>query len=207
MKILFLVIHTKKQEDRYETILNTWGRDVDFLFYSDHEDLKKNIIKVSDNNTYSSGQEKQINIINNLPEDKLNYDWYVFVDNDSFINTFKIKDFIKTLNTNNVYGELCNCWPVNKNLYYALGGAGIFISNENLKKIKGHLTHNPVIWGDVSLGINLDRLGIKMVNSELLHSQLPKHYEIKDNEVKNHISFHYVLDYESMNNLYNLCNG
>ena len=160
-----------------------------------------NIIKVSNNSTYYSGEEKQINIINNFPKNKLNYDWYVFVDNDSFVNTKKIYEIIENFIPDHVYGSTCNCWPGDKNLHYCLGGAGIFISNLVLKRIIGKLTHNPVPWGDLSLGINLKRLNINMINDDRLHSQPPSFYKINDEDIKNNATFHYIYTFDEMEKL------
>jgi len=185
--------------------METWGKNVDVLFYSDHEELP-NIIKVSNNSDYSSGEDKQINIINNFPDDKMNYDWFVFVDNDSFVNTKKILSEIEGFDKNVVHGQVCNCWSNDVNLFYCLGGAGIFVSKEILIKLKGNLTHNPVIWGDVSLGINLRNLNIQVINNTLCHSQPASYYNILENEIKNNLTFHYIKEKNVMEHLMFLCN-
>ena len=43
-KILYLLLHTQKHGDRYNNCVNTWLQGQDYLFYSDHEELEKNII-------------------------------------------------------------------------------------------------------------------------------------------------------------------
>lgn len=204
MRILYLVIHTQKQPDRYQSIMETWGKNVDILFYSDHEELP-NIIKVSNNSDYNSGEEKQINIINNFPYDKMNYDWFVFVDNDSFVNTKKVLTEIESFDKNYVHGDVCNCWSNDFSLPYCLGGAGIFVSREILLKLKGNLTHNPVMWGDVSLGINLRNLNIPVISNSLCHSQPPSLYNIPENEIKNHLTFHYIKEQNVMKHFTFLC--
>jgi hypothetical protein len=203
MKILYLVIHTEKQKERHYNIMQTWGKDVDVIFYSDFES-ESNVIKVTDKNDYNSGEDKQINIINEFPSDKLNYDWYFFVDNDSFVNTNKLFDFIHHANENKVYGEVMNTWAVDLSLYYCLGGAGILMSRKILLELIGKLKYNNVGWGDVSLGINLRKLSISVENSNLFHSQLPEFYKIDEKEIKNFITFHYVKTFDHMNRLYSL---
>jgi hypothetical protein len=54
MKILYVIMHTQNQNERYDNVMNTWGRDVDCIFYSDHEDLNKNIIISSNDTSYKS---------------------------------------------------------------------------------------------------------------------------------------------------------
>lgn len=204
MRILYLVIHTQKQQERYDNIMQTWGIDVDVLFYSDHE-MSPNIIKVSELTDYSSGEDKQINIINNFPENKLNYDWYVFVDNDSFINTDKVSSEIYNFDENFVHGQVSNTYHQDPSLFYCLGGAGIFVSNKILNLMKGRLNHNNVVWGDVSLGMNMKKLNIKLKDNNLCHSQLPGHYNIQNDEIKNNLTFHYVKDLQTLQLYSNLC--
>ena len=62
MKILYVIMHTQNQNERYDNVMNTWGGDVDCIFYSDHEDFDKNIIKSSNDSSYKSNEEKFCNI-------------------------------------------------------------------------------------------------------------------------------------------------
>ena len=55
-------MHTQNQNERYDNVMNTWGGDVDCIFYSDHEDFDKNIIKSSNDSSYKSNEEKFCNI-------------------------------------------------------------------------------------------------------------------------------------------------
>lgn len=206
MRILYCILHTNLQKDRYENVVNTWAKNEDFIFYSDAEDLDKKIIKVSDRNDYASGQEKQINVINNLDEKYLNYDWYVFCDNDTFINTKRMNEIISELDTNCVYGHVKSAWPEDRDLHYPLGGPGILISNKVLNYIKGKLIYTEVIWSDVTLGLNLRRLGINMVDHDWFNGQPPR-YELGSDFIKNHISFHYIKTFDDMNKIYEFVNS
>lgn len=204
-KILYCILHTEKNFNRYQNIISTWGKNVDFVFLSDNEDEEKKIIKVSDNKSYESGQEKQINGLNYLHSLGLDYDFYFFCDDDCFVNTKQMNNFISDCATNCVWGQVCNCWDSDRTLHYALGGAGILISKEIMSYLEGKLKQKSVPWGDVSLGINLRHRNIEVKNSDLFKSQPPNHYGINNEEIRNFITFHYIKSHEEMEKLYNLC--
>ena len=42
-KILYVILHGSMNSSRYFNVKETWGKNVDCLFYSDHEDIEKNI--------------------------------------------------------------------------------------------------------------------------------------------------------------------
>ena len=203
-KILYCVLHSENNHDRYQNVMSTWGKEANVLFLSDHEDKEKKIIKVSNNKSYESGQEKQINGFNFLNSSELKYDFYFFCDDDCFVNTKLMDQFISNCDTNHVWGQVCNCWDGDRSLHYALGGAGILFSKEMMSLIGGNLQQKGVIWGDVSLGINLRHRNIQISHSDLFKSQPPSHYKINDTEIKNYITFHYIKTRDEMEKLYNL---
>ena len=214
-KVLYVILHTQNQADRYNNIVSTWGRNVDYVFISDHEDIKNNIVKASENSTYESCEEKQVGYLNTLSLLPLKYDFYFFCSNDNFVNTKKMDEFIQSCETHCVWGELDNCWPEDKSLNFTLGGSGILISKDVISQIHGTMEwgngrHPSWFPSDVSMAINFKKKNIEMKNSELFHHQsfedwwnLHKQQEkIEYLEIKNHISFHNIIDFETMN-LYN----
>ena len=86
-KILYLILHTEKHSDRWSNLTQTWLKGRDYLFYSDHQDDSKNIIKVTSDNTYHSNEPKFVNVITLLPENYMNYEWYFFGDNDTWVKS------------------------------------------------------------------------------------------------------------------------
>jgi hypothetical protein len=205
-KILYCVIHSQMQEERYENIIKTWGKGCDLIFYSDHAIPEKKIIKVSDNTTYSSGEEKQINIINTFPPELLSYDWYFFCDNDTFVNTKKLNTFVNGCNPSKIYGKIGNTWPDDWSLHYFSGGAGFLMSNEVLKRMRGNLRHNNTVYGDVSIGINIRDMGIDKVHSDLFKSHPPAESGVARENIINYVTFHYIKTFDQMNDLYTICN-
>lgn len=203
MNILYCILHTEKHKDRMNNIIETWGKDVDILFYSDHEDIENNVCKVCDRSDYASGQIKAIEILRLLNEKMSEYDWYFFCDNDTFVNTSKLYEYLQNANIDFIHGQIINCWPNDKSLNYPSGGAGYLISNRVLKQLSDVSFHD-TIYGDVSVGLNIRKAKIPMMNSELFHSQKKEYYGINDSEVKDHATFHYINSLQEMQELYEL---
>jgi len=193
MNILYCILHTKHQESRAKNILTTWGKDQNLLFYSDHEDPEIRCHKVTDQSDYASGQIKQINVFHLLVKQYSNYDWYFFCDNDTFVNTSKLKHFAETSDIDVVHGNIINCWPQDSSLYYPSGGAGYLVSNRILHQMTD-VHYNNTEFSDVSIGLNFREKNIILKNNDLFKGQPPAYYNIKDEDVKNYITFHYISD-------------
>lgn len=194
-KILYVILHGSVYKHRYDNVMNTWGKNKDVLFYADYND--KNVIKVSDDVSYKSNEEKHINIIN-LLNDNNNYDyeWFFFCDDDTFVNTTKLENSLDTFNPNFVNGSILNTWQNDPSLNYCSGGAGYLINRNILGKI--NLKNHKTGWSDVSLGLSLRESKIECINSTLFNSQPPEFYNIEISDVKNYISFHYIKTEDKM---------
>lgn len=190
-KILYVILHGLIYEERKLNIKNTWGKNSDCLFYSDYEDSNLNVVKVSNRNDYHSNEEKHIKIINELNTNTPNYEWFFFCDDDTFVNTKKLENSLDFFEKDSIHGSVIQCWPHDINLMYCSGGAGYLIHNTLLKK----LTNVPILntgYSDVTLGIFLKQNNIKSINHNYFKSQNPNFYNIKDDELGEFISFHYI---------------
>jgi hypothetical protein len=120
--------------NRIDTIRETWGKSFNELFfYSDHEDLNKQVFQVTNERAdyYSCAlktKERIQQIIKNVV-----YDWYVFVDDDTFVNLKTLEKFLSNLSKDNAYGRLIG--QESENPYFA-GGSGFIIPKEQILKIK-----------------------------------------------------------------------
>lgn len=189
---------------RYTNVVDTWGKNVDFLFYSDHEDIDKKIIKVSDRTDYQSNEEKHINIIQYVSDNITGYDWYFFCDDDTFVNTKKLESFVVDLDKNCVHGSLLpGTWSNDKSLNYCSGGAGYLLHTDTIKLIRPNVRSFSTGFADVTLGLILREMNIKSINYHLFCSQPPEYINVPVTEVKNYISFHYIKTYEKMTELFN----
>lgn len=212
--ILYSILHTQKQHERVSNILETWGQSKNIIFYSDHEDPSYNIYKVSDNSEYSSGQEKQIKVLELLKNKFSHYDWYMFIDNDTFVNTNLIETNILKFDKSRLYGNIISMWAKNPFLPYPSGGAGFLMHRSLLEKF--WLNELPEIenvpWSDVTIGLLCNFFGINYIHSSKFHMFEPwndSYYYIRDkinfSEAKDQYTFHYIKDKDTMHKLYNAC--
>ena len=100
-KIIFLCLTTEKYANRRENILKTWGKNVDLLFYSEHEDEESKVVKVCDVN---NAEVKQCSVFQYIRDNNLSYDWYFFCDDDTFVNTNLLIVDLETFDENCVTG-------------------------------------------------------------------------------------------------------
>jgi hypothetical protein len=198
-KILYVVMHSIVNKNRYDNVMNTWGKNKDVLFYADYDDADKNVIKVSNDISYKSNEEKHINIIKLLNENNTyNYEWFFLCDDDTFVNTLKLEDSLDTFDPNFVNGSILNTWQNDPSLSYCSGGAGNLIHFKLLNIISLNIKNHNTGFADVSLGLSLRESNIGLLNSTLFNSQPPKFYNIEISDINNYISFHYLKTEDEM---------
>lgn len=196
--VLFVILHSQIYADRKKALLKTWLKGQNYIFYGDYHNDDPKVIKVSDDKTYHSNEEKFINIFNRLSES--DHDWIMFIDDDTFVNVAKLKKEISSFDRGVIHGQRINTWHMDRSLYYLSGGAGILIHRDLYKKYKGKLNNYRTGYSDVSFGLFMRELRIPFVGSDLFYSQPPSFY-LKDGQsekelVNNSISFHYIKTLE-----------
>lgn len=201
-KILYSILNGQLKNDRIKNVKNTWGKDVELIFYSDFEDLENNVYKVIDKKGYWDLEEKHINGIKFVNDNFKDYEWYFFCDDDTFVNTKKMNEFLDSCEKDVVYGLLINCYSKNKSLFYHSGGAGVLIHKKNLEIISQNIESKNTKFADVTLGICLHDNNIKVETDDKFKSEKPQFYSISTDEVKNYITFHHINSIEEMMELY-----
>ncbi len=184
---------------RQENILNTWGKDIEILFYSDHEDISKNVVKVSDRTDYHSNEEKHINSLNYILQNKNGYDWYFCCDDDTFVNVENLLNFIETADTKKIHGSIFkhdeNCRNpiykvIDRSIKYPSGGAGYLIHHDALFSFDKFIDYK-VGFSDASFGINMHQK-FDMLDDKRFNSQPPEFYNHNFMEMRESISYHYI---------------
>lgn len=213
-KILYCILHTQNQNDRVDNILDTWGKSRDVMFYSDEENLEKNIRKVSDRSDYDSAKEKQINVFKILSP--LNYEWYFFCDNDTFVNVKLLESKLDTFDKNLVHCQVLDCFPQDPTLRFPSGGAGFLIHRDVVAKLVDSMrdiTDFSQNFSDVTIGLNLRDIGVGVSDPKLFFSQRPEFYNdngywnliIGDEDMHKYITFHYISEKPLMERYHSLC--
>ena len=160
---------------------------------------------MSDRKDYESCPEKIMNVFTKLPDFYLDYDWYFFCDDDTFLNSKLLLSSAMQFDSDFIYGDVIKCWPNDFSLPYPSGGAGCMIGNSVFKRIRRFGTVYSVGFSDVCLGLNIKSLNIKMKHDSRFHGLSPEAHEIDLKEVPNHISFHYIKTKAHQEQLHSLC--
>lgn len=215
--VICFVLSTQKYEDRIDRIERTWSKNITTIFYSDHEVSDRNIIKVHEEKSYRAAEMKQykvLNLIKTMPHIVSKYDWVCFTDDDTFLNVKKLNEIIQTFDENKCYGEVLSYQndprnpmfqrsDIPKDLRYPNGGSGFLISVKTINNIPLFKSYDTG-FSDVTFGLNLYFNGVYIEHCDLFHRHPPEFYNHTVNEIKNHVSYHYITDDNDMNRLYSI---
>jgi len=208
-KILFCVKTTEKYVNRIDTIIDTWLSGIDdYIFYSDHEDTERNVILSSTDSSYFGCLHKTIWIFNNFKNIYLSdksvletYDWICVVDDDTFVNTKKLDEYVENLDANSVYGDLITptkdpenpIWKdfvLDHEYTYHSGGGGVLVPTKLLMDIE--FKQCGTVWDDVTVGVIFGKNNIPLVDSQMFKSQPPEFYGKDNEDIKNVVTYHHI---------------
>jgi len=218
-KILFILLHGSMMPDRHNNVMSTWGKDVNILFYSDHEDKENKIYKVSDRTDYHSNEDKHVGAWKLIHKRKLynKFDWFYFCDDDTFVNYKLLDSEIENFDKRKITGHVLNgTWPFDKSLNYCSGGAGYLAHKSRVQFISKRLELKDTGYSDVTLGLFCRDHGIEFFHDDRFNpndeeGKIREGYVTTDPRYKNitnpekFFSHHYVKTHEKMNKLYELC--
>lgn len=211
MKILISIISTRKYlESRIELIQKTWLKDVEnYVIISDYTDESINTFKITEDTTYESNVEKNFKSFDFFYNNYSDFDWYMNLDDDTFLNYKKLKECLQSYSTEEIfmlgrinYGSL----PDDTSLNYCSGGAGYVFNRKTLEMLKTITNdYNKSRFADANVGMFCRDHNIKLIDNDLFHQREPEFYGFPDEVIKNNVTFHYVFG-EKFNKLYNLIN-
>lgn len=199
-KILIMAMGAICNLGRSNGIINSYARrlaqypNIDLIFYSDYDDPSTNTFKMNVplKMDYSDCTEKTIGAHDLIRERYQNkYDWYFFVDDDTFINIPLLDKMIHLFDRDFVHGMditgNCDYIP------YLSGGAGYIMSNDVMLKMF-NLTNYQVNYSDANIGLNLSERGIGILHSNLFYWMNPRNNNNSNlaDEINNRITQHYV---------------
>ena len=221
MKILVTIISSEKHLDsRIKIIKDTWLKDFsDYLIISDYNDQELNTVKVTDDKTYESAVEKNLKSFVYLYENYKDIDWFINVDDDSFVNYKNLIELINTLPTDEVVKVGClNIGSAGFGINYHSGGAGTLFNFKALELLKeiypsgkygyyresnGDYNSKQTPFADANVGIFCNDNGIEQIHNELFNPREPKYWNLTNDIIKKQITFHYVFG-EEFYNIYNI---
>jgi hypothetical protein len=211
---LINILTTGSYSDRQESILKTWLNQIsNYVFYTDNVNNIGNQISVTDKTSYEYCGLKQINRFKQIIKKKeyLNYDFFIFCDDDTVLNIKNINLLIKNLDINFVYGCVGNTWTPDNSLYYCSGGAGFIVPSKIFKNLKkqpflypydDEKHHHMFGWSDVQAGLFFRDNNFKCINVDGFYYSEPKEFNIDEknpenfDKIKEAYSFHYIRTHE-----------
>lgn len=229
-KTLFVVLTCDNYVGtRVDTIKNTWGKDANVIFLADTP-INDTIIGYHTPQNYDGIQNKYISFFTRY--DFTKYDYYFFVDDDTFVNlknydifNLPTKEYFSLQvtglldqNLNDLHGNYTG-YPIHKirgqgtylPLYHPSGGAGFVLNKNSVIRIQDYLnrTHPMDIpisgHSDVTIAFWMRNCEIEIVNCDKLNYDSPWSLGHDENKMKEALTYHYVSQ-EKMRYLYDYYN-
>lgn len=209
MKILISIISTQKYFDsRIKLIQDTWLKDVEnYVIMTDYDDESTKSIKITHDSTYESNVEKNFKSFSYFYENYNDFDWFMNLDDDTFLNYNNLKLLLSTHSKEDIfmlgrinYGSL----PEDTSLNYCSGGAGYVFNRKTLEFLKDiDMSYNKSRFADANVGMFCRDNNIKLIDCDLFNQREPEYYGYNDEQIKNKVTFHYIFN-EKFENLYKL---
>lgn len=216
MKILYGMMESHKTRELTNFSLKTWFKDKKLYIFTDKENDDSRFVKITSRDDYHSNAIKCVLGLRYMFEQEQNFDYYVFLDNDTYINFDNLEEYLSDKDPYELkaYGSLLNHWSPDKSLYYLSGGASFVVPNitmkllyEKLEKDESLFVNNYNDFSDVTVGVHMRELGIELCDSDLFHSQPPEFYNHSEEDIKESISYHYINSEQKIKQLNDIFNG
>jgi len=222
MKILVSIISCAHHRgNRLRVCLDTWGKDIDDLIIFSGESGEENkpddggvckIIKASNSDDYNSNVAKIMFALKHLQTNEGVYDWYFFLDDDSYLNYKNLVLELKGHSPEDCFimgrelNEEHKTWKQEPELRYCSGGAGIVMNRLTLEKLKfpDDPSANGMHFGDVAVGRVARDSGVTIKHNGLFHGNASKILGHDDKTIRKQITYHKLATSESMNELHNI---
>jgi hypothetical protein len=164
------------------------------IYFLSCEPKEPNIYGWNTPDIYEGCPLKYIKFFQNMT---LDYDWYFFMDDDTFIFTDKLKTFISQYDKNEplYIGNICRNYnfPI-----YMSGGAGFLMTKSLYLSIVQYIRETPEhelfqsIYGDLSIGLWLTNIEKKVIEASVFNAMMHKN----EHELDIYNSFHYLKNEE-----------
>lgn len=177
-------------KDRIKNIKNSWGRHFsDIIYYADFE-LLPDVIKCTNIATTFGNEQKLLNRLIQVKQNN-DWDWYFFVDDDTFVNSINLFSLLNNIDKNKAYGRIVGGWGID----YFQGGGGTLISNKLISAIpNSNLYLRGSTYSDVLFGQIMKDSNIELVHIEEFYDRSPLSYNLNTEQIKKAITFHQVAN-------------
>jgi hypothetical protein len=202
MSVCFIVLTCEKYiPTRVKWQTDTFLKEVnpEDIYFLSCSERKEGIYKIYGWNTPDNYEGCPLKYVSFLKNITINYDWYCFIDDDSFIHINNLKEYLKSYDhRDNLYiGHLCT--HISPRFYMA-GGAGFILSRSLYYELLAYIRHtdNEKLlisnYGDYCMG-----MWVKNIENVVIIEGNDYFYQTKYNEnsnMKNFISYHFMNSIE-----------
>ena len=160
------------------------------IYFLSCRKIEPNIYGWNTADNYESCPLKYIRFFQNMT---LDYDWYYFMDDDTFIFTERLQQLLLNYDKNQplYIGHRCEnySFPI-----YMSGGSGFLLTKSLYLKLIDYIRATPEqellvsIYGDYLIGLWLSNIDKYVISNKLLHPTT----HTNDYELQNYVSFHYL---------------
>lgn len=190
MRILYVILTCEKYlNTRVKWQKETWLKGQKYFYLS----------QPVGEETYNNAPKKYLYFLSNyIDQTESEFDWFFFCDDDTFVYTQRLNDFLLLENSRFefMYGFKGGTFDIhNLKITWCSGGAGIVMSKELVKKIQDHLinTENPLITHetDITLAIwaTMAAKDLTVIDNKRFRPFAPHDPENRD--IKDAITYHY----------------
>ena len=193
MKICYIILTCEKYlSSRVKFLLQTSLKNINptDIYLLSCKSIDPNIYGWDTPDNYEGCPLKYIRFFQNM---KLDYDWYYFMDDDTFVFPKRLNNFVMNYNKeDSLYiGNRCKnySFPI-----YMSGGGGFLLTKSLYFSLIDYIRNTPEdtlltsIYGDYLIGLWLTNINKKTIEVDIFNSSIHKN----DSQLENYISFHYL---------------
>jgi len=141
-KIAYIILTCEKyMNTRVKYQKETFLKDVNYYYISYKMDENNNIYGFDTDDSYDSCPNKYLNFIRTI---NLVYDWYIFIDDDTYVFPDKLVEFLTHFDSQQCYYMGVDFSQTGILTHYS-GGAGFLLSNPTYTLLKKYLQNEKTI--------------------------------------------------------------
>jgi hypothetical protein len=195
MTILFIILSTKQYaETRQQWQKQTWLQGVDYVYLD--TPVGEEI--------YTNAPKKYVQYLKTVP---LNYDWYFFCDDDTFVFVDKLRDYLTPSNQELMIGFQGGEFNIySLRISWCSGGAGFAVSNMLMRKVNQHLLNNrPIVTDETDISFSvwacMSSPDLKVIDNKRFSPF--KLVDAAKEGLRDCLTYHYCgeQDFKNLNNL------
>lgn len=179
----------------------------DLFYLTSKPDISRRHFGWNTDDSYRHLTLKVLNFLYHIDCNEYHYNWYVFMDDDTFVFTDRLAEFLSKFDSNINYYIGKELDHIKKDFcLYMSGGAGYIMSKSLFILLQSHIKNNGIEFSnkhwceDLTVGLLIQELA--NIHNNIIHLNDDRfHVGIHQNEqeIENAITFHNVREEEQFN--------